>query len=235
MNFLQMVQEYCADVELDEGNPSSVDGQTGELARMVRDIRNANREIQLFITDWEFRRKTDFSGVTAASSNGVTITTPASGVSIITEYDEDSFWLNKTSSSPKQLEVIDYEKWRDELYIGTQTAGQPDNVIIMPDRTLKVYPTADAIYTITCDYFRTAVDFSTTGGGAEESVIPADFHRLIIVWAQLYYAKRESAPEYSDGVKWELDYLMERLKNSQAPDQKNAGRARTTPQAVRVR
>lgn len=231
--FLQLCQDYARDVELDEGFPSSVDSQTGELARMVRDIRQANAEIQLYITDWSFRRKTDLSGTTAASSNSVTISAP-SDTTIIAEYDKDSFWLDKTSASPKQLQTLDYEAWRNEYNIGTQTNSQPDYIIIMPDKSLNVWPQADATYTITGDYFRTVVDFSDTGGGNEYSVIPDDFHRLIVVWAQLYYSKREAAPEYSDGVKWELDYLLERLIINQAPDHSNSGRARTTPTPVRV-
>lgn len=234
LSFLELCQMYAGEVELDEGYPSSVDGQTGELARMVQDIRSANVDIQLALTDWKFRRKRDFVGTTASGSNAVTITTP-SDTEDIAAFDEDSFWLNKTSDSGQALDVIDYEEWRDYYEAGTQTSAKPDSIIIMPDNSLKCYPQADATYTISCDYFNAAVDFSASGGGAEYSVIPKDYHRLIVLWAQMhYYAKRESAFEFSEGSAAEYQFLWERLLASQAPDHQNAWKARTAPQRARA-
>ena len=231
--FLQLCQDYASEVGMDEGTPSSVDSQTGELNQLVKDIRAANIDLQLYIEDWEFRRKTDFSGVTASSSNDVTISVPTDSTTI-SSYDKGSFWINKTAATAKQLFFLEYKDWHQNYNVGVQTNGEPEFLIEMPDGSLKVWPTADGVYTITGDYFLTAVDFSASGGSAEYSVIPNDYHRLIVLWALIIYSKRESAPEYADGSAWERDYLLERLIANQAPGRENSNRAQTTVTAVRA-
>ena len=231
--FLQLCQDYASEVGMDEGTPSSVDSQTGELNQLVKDIRAANIDIQLYLEDWNFRRKTDFSGTTASGSNVVTIATPSDSTTI-SSYDKQSFWINKTAATAKQLPFLEYRDWYDNYNVGVQTNDEPEFLVEQPDGSLVVWPTADATYTITGNYFLTAVDFSASGGASEYSVIPDDFHRLIVLWALIIYSKRESAPEYADGSAWERDFLLERLIANQAPGRANSNRAQTERSVVRV-
>jgi len=236
MTFIELCQDYGRGVELDEGLPASVDGQAGELARIVRDIRQANLNIQLLFEDWTFRRKRDLVAVTAASSNDVTITTP-SDVDNIGAWDRDSFWINKTAATAYQPTIIEYEDWRDNYFVGTEQTrtSQPESIVIMPDLTLKTFPVANAVYNLTADYFHAAVDFSTSGGGAETSVIPGDFRRLIVLYAFRYYARRETAPEYIEQPWEEYDELMIAMIARCAPNHQQRARLKKKPGRCVVR
>lgn len=231
--FLELCQLHAQEMGLDSGYPASVDDQEGDLARIVQDIRNANIQIQDIHHDWKFLHKTDFSAVTAAGSNTLTISAPSSSSTIKT-YDEDSFWLNKTSSDGHPLEWVDYETWRDELNVGPQTSDEPNTITQLPSGALRVYPQADAVYTITCDYWRTAVDFSASNGGGEESVIPSDYHRLIVVFAQILYATRKDAPEIMAAAVAERKWLLDRIESHQLPGQRDRYRNNLTPKRVRA-
>lgn len=232
--FLELCQLHAQEMGLDSGYPASVDNQEGDLARIVQDIRTANLQIQEIHHDWNFLHKTDFSAATAASSNALSISVPASSSTIKT-YDEDSFWLDKTSANGHMLEWVPYETWRDSLNVGPQTNDEPNSITQLPSGALRVYPQADAVYTVTCDYWRTGVDFSASGGGTENSVIPAAYHRLIVVFAQILYATRKDAPEIMAAAVAERKWLLDRLESHQLHGQQDRYRNNLTPKRARPR
>ena len=70
---------------------------------------------------------------------------------------------------------------------------------------------------------------------SEVSIIPIEFHRIIVVRAKLIYAEREDAPEIMAGSSAEYDSLMSALEAGYLFGQEDGRQARVVrPRVMRV-
>ncbi|WP_020409806.1 hypothetical protein [Hahella ganghwensis] len=208
-NFLTL----CADLAREAGlmggaGPSSVTGQTGEAARLVNWIKQANIDIQRQFFDWKFLWVNHTVSLVAGSDDY-----PAP-----IEYH---YWQrDKFSINGSPVEVIEWENW-DQL--STAGEGQPYQVVIMPDGGLKVFPTPDKAYTLIAPYYRRPQVLALN---TDIPLIPESFHDLIWMRALIKYAHYESAPEVLERVQIEYPEGYEQLKASQLPDKYRYGASR---------
>ena len=96
------------------------------------------------------------------------------------------------------------------------TEGFIDRIILMPDQSLKFEPVPDGIYTINADYY---VRPTVLAANDDVSLIPEEFHRIIIGRAMILYANFESAPEIKDQGEEIYVEQLALLENDQLPNQ----------------
>lgn len=75
---------------------------------------------------------------------------------------------------------------------------------------LRLLPTPNAVESLTVRYYRTPVDFTAQGSGAEPD-LPADFHEPIAMWAASLAASREDEQETSAFFKRLFDEAVQAL------------------------
>jgi hypothetical protein len=204
-SYLELCQKFRAEVGIAGTGPSSVLNQTGMMSKIVNWIADADVAIQSKWTDWTFLW-TQFTDDTIADTKDV------SAPSDLGMWDTESFWIDY-STDPKQLEPMDYYEWRDVYPFNTDT-DEPTYYIIRPDKDLILYPTPDAVYTLTAEYWKTPTRMSAN---TDTSPIPVRFERIIIAQAKLYYAEYENAPEILESAFREYNELMTRLEATFLP------------------
>lgn len=209
--FLELVVDLHRESGAAGQAPTTVLNQRGEYNRLVNWVQEADLFIQDLWENWKFQRMT-YSEDTLLGVKQLPT------VSDVAWYDEATFKIlpsGETGYSP--MEVVEYDSIKSE--VRDTGSGTPYRVIIMPDNTLEVDGFPDGTHTITCDYYRNAVELS---GNDSISVIPPRFHKAILGYALMLYSNYENAPEiFKHGSEMYVPQLA-RLENSQLPNQFNS-------------
>lgn len=182
MTFLEMCELLRQECGI-AGTISSVTGQSGMHGRLVNYIKKANRKIQRRKTNWKFlwnEWSQSLSGLTGGDI------APPDGLGM---FDQTSFWVDAGTVDAFPLKWIDHKKWRDYYRHQYTEADQPALVTIKPNGRVAVLPVPSSDYTsktLTADYWRSPVELVSNG---QESIIPSQFHDLIVAQAKVYWAE----------------------------------------------
>jgi hypothetical protein len=208
MTFLEMVQKLHAKCGCAGSQPSSVTNQTGEARRLVNWIIDADQEIQLLWVTWKFLWAQDTGRNT--TNNVATLAKPAT----LAYWDFDTFRINGESID----DVVEYQKIRSEI-LDTTSRAQPSRVIVMPDKSLMFEPIPNGAYPFQADFYKVPVVLVAAN---DVSLIPVQFHNVVIGRAMMMYGNFEAAQEIkTDGAEIYSEFL-ERLENDQLPTEQNA-------------
>jgi len=193
--------------------PTTVIGQTGELARVVDWILTAYEYVQNLHTTWYFLQ-TDFSFSTVASTQNYTKTTLS--------LDNLGAWKTddvRVYSAVADETYLIYFPWSDfrfnYLYGSNRTLeGRPTVFTIKPDDSISLWPIPDAVYTVNGEYFKTA---QTMTLDASEPLIPTAY-QMIITWKalMLYGAYSGDNLAYHHGQN-EYQSILKKLELNQLP------------------
>jgi hypothetical protein len=177
MTYLELVQRLQSESGAG-GNPiQSLTGLRGTSARLVTWVREADLLLQHRWTDWKFLFAVSEAIVTADGARDY------AGNADLNQWVRDSLRING-----QPLELREY----NSALVDDGAKGEPVMAYMLPNRQLRLYPTPDAAYTITGEYYRRPVPMS---GAAAQSIIPLQFHEAI-VWQGLWlYANFENAQE----------------------------------------
>ena len=209
--FLELVQDLHRESGAAGSTPTTVVSQRGEYLRLVNWVKDADMYIQDLWENWKFMRK-EYSEETLVANRSLPTVQDAAW------YDEGTFKIIENGDTEENLiDVVEYDGIKAE--IRDTGSNVPYRVIIMPDNTLQVDPYPDAAHTIKCDYYRNAVEMT---GNTDTSLIPARFHKAIVGYALTLYAGYENAREIMDQGNRIFGQQMERLENSQLPNQFNS-------------
>lgn len=209
--FLELCQDYRAEIGIPGNGPVTTIGQIGELSRVVLDIQSADQDIKRQWQDWDFMWK-QFTTTTIIGSPWLTALKPAD----YRRYDLNSVWIDKGTNSAYNLEFVPYKTWKNDQGVGVIPSGTPTDFTVLPNGEIRVYPTPTQAHTVNADYWMKAARLSSN---SEESVVPEEYHRIIIVRAKIIYAEREDAPEIMAGASAEYDSLMSLLEADYLPAQ----------------
>ena len=181
-------------------------------------IARADNFVQTQWINWKFLRA-------AYNQNTVNAQITLPKPSNLATWDIETFFIRPvggtTVEDNEHIEVVEYDKIKSEIL--DITAGQPSRIIIMPDNSLKFAGTPNGAYPILADYYKTPV---TLAANTDVSLIPPEFHNVILGRALILYANFENAPEIkSQGTEIYSEYLL-RLENKELPNQ-NYSRYRT--------
>lgn len=203
MNFKELVSTLAREAGVSGGGSiSTVASPTGETARLVAWVRQADLDLQKLWIDWKFLWQS-FGIVTEAGRP---------------DYDAPLEWhwwdvdKARLDGQPMKQAIVEYELW--DGYEGEQP-GKPHRIVIMPNGSLKMLPTPDGIYNLSIPFYRKPVAMNKD---TDISVIPEPFHDAIWMRALLKYAYYESAPEVVERVKTEYADLVGALESHQLPN-----------------
>jgi len=209
-SYLELLQDLHREVGAAGTAPQGVTGLSGEAERLAGWIRQADNLIQLKYVNWKFLRNEFTTGNTTVQGTA-TMAKPVG----LRYWDYKSFTIIEPGGTEKYpIRAVEYDKIKRDILDTTE--GFIDRVIIMNDNSLKFEPVPDGIYTINADYY---VRPTLLAVSADESLIPEEFHQIIVGRAMILYANFESAPEIKDqGEEIYLEQLA-LLENDQLPNQ----------------
>lgn len=198
MTFLELCQELAVESEaFDDGNPASVEDQTGKLGRIVRFINVAWTSIQTAHSSWRWMQS-EFSESTSASTQRYS----GSADWGITRFDrflcrenwkEDRFTIYDPSIGVSDEGLLCCLNW-DEFYptytMGQQDANKPTHMSIDPAGQIAFWPVPDKAYTVRGPFMKSVQELLVNTDIPE---MPTRFHRLIVEAAfELFDTREES-------------------------------------------
>lgn len=207
MTYLELCQNYVGELGIAGGKgPAAVTGQTGELANVVRWIRDASLDIDSLWLDWSYLwRQYD---VTLNSNLPPPPAPPANNV--CRRWDRDSAWINYGTAAARKLPFRDFAEFK-QLTASGITAGTPSEFTVRPDNqiVLNHVPTAGTPFHI--EYWKQP---KVLVANDDVPDLPSEFHRQIICRAAIYYGNREAAPEIISGMEAEYVDRLEKLESA---------------------
>lgn len=221
--FLQLCQKLARESgTAPSGQPVSVVGQTGRLAKLVGWVSDCWVQIQDSRADWRFLRKQFLN----ALSIGTIAYTNLSWN--LTDWGE---WIGDRLDGPTEQPIsiydpaigtsdegplyqMDWPQFRALYLVGAQVNQRPANYAIGPDGSFNVGPPPDKAYAIHGEYRR---DSQVLTGNTDVPICPARFHDVIL-WRALrrLNARDEAAFAMSAAGVDELG-LMDSLARDQLP------------------
>lgn len=229
MTFLELCQKCCEKSGVIQGTlPASVAGQAGILLKIVNNVAEAWRRIQLEQSCWLWMRKewshalvidtvrytaTNF----AISDFGRWLTNaPMSAYQSITIYDPS---IGVSDEGP--LLEISWEQFRMLYLRGTQTAERPRHVSFDPQSKICFGPKPDKAYVVSGEYW-TAIEALTTD--SQVPSLPVDYHDIIWNRALMLLNEDEEATFLLGVSREEYHRLMSMLVVRKLPPMKTAFR-----------
>jgi len=203
MNLLQLVQALQRESGTGNQAISSVASLSGESLRLLNWVLQADLTIQSLVYDWLYLWVGDATAVTT----GIGVNTYA-GPSDLNVWDRESFFIDGTAVSV----VEDFDR---STFPRTAATGKPNSIYILPNNQLRVYPTPDAAYDITFDYWKKPVQMAVAN--TSESVIPSQFRYAIVFEALSYYATFENAQEAMAKASQGISTWLPKLEAHQKP------------------
>ena len=212
MTFLELCQTVRQEVGISGTGPSTVVGQEGQLKVMVDFVAEADYQIQALWHDWNFLWA-QYSSTLSTGTRAPATTKPTD----LGNLEMRSFYLDYTTDDSISLSTLSYVEWRADFRQGVATNDSPTYVVVQPDSSLIVDPPPDKAYTITADYWKTPTKMTAN---TDESVIPSQYHRIIVARAKTMWAEREEAPEILLGSSAEYQDLLDKLESQSLPGQR---------------
>jgi hypothetical protein len=226
VNYLSLCQDFVSQFGLAGGTgPTTVVNQTGELANVVRWIRDAELYLNNLWVDWRFLWLPYTGTIAAAASVPSAVTQPGVRVRLWETHKLKIRVASPLEPSWSTLAFLPRSQFERLYDPDVSTPGRPEAFTVMPDNTIQFDKSADVIYDVKGSYFRSPEPMTEN---EHLPLMPAEYHRLILVRACIMYADREDAPELVNGATAEYPDLLEKLEASQLEGQLNRRRS-TTP------
>ena len=205
MTYLELCRELVRELGIAGGTgPATVANQTGELANVVRWIRDGNDYINNLWRDWKF--------LWAEYDQNVTGVHPPMPVGVtVREWHRDSFWLQYGTAAGRKLVFQDWNVFRVAQSTGA-SVGTPTMFTIKPNNTLALNRPPPATVPLHAEYWKRP---DPLVNNADVPDMPAEYHRIIMVRAAIMYGNREAAGEIISGMEAEYTDLLEKLQSDQ--------------------
>ena len=217
--FLQFCQATRRACGLPGSGPTTVTGQVLQMEKVIEYVALADAEIQGKWFDWDFLHVSTWSSSTVINEPSVTAPTT------IGVWDEDSFYLDYSTSNYKKLPVLPHKDWRANYRQGVKVAQQPSHIVIMPDLSLILEPKPDAVYSLTADYWKRPVKMTAD---SDTSLIPEEYERIIVARAKVMYGEDIAAADLIISGQNEYDDLLDKLEAKYLPGQSRVRRSSDT-------
>lgn len=221
--YLELCQ-FCRQECTDSGSgPTTVVGQTGELGRYVKWIKDAWQELQVSRPDWRWPRKSFYvptvADTEAYAYNAAGLVDTVT-VAAITRW---SYWYRLTFKAYLQsdgvgteypLMWIEWDGFRRIYHYGTQNSQQPIHVSVDPTGKFTLGPKPNAVYIVSGDY---QLATQILALDADVPDMPADYHNLIVFDAMAKYGGKNVAVEAMVRANSEGGRLRMALELNQLP------------------
>lgn len=209
--YLQLCQNMSREVGIPGSGPSSVTPTAEEEVDIVRQIKDADLDVQIKWFNWNYLWSEHTTNTVSGTS---TISSPTD----IMQWNIDSVVYDPSSDNYQPLVFVEWKEYRDNYKFGVVESGTPEVFTVKPDNVIDVYPTPDSATSIKAEYWRTPTELSAD---SDVSAIPARFHRIIICRAKIFYGEQNDAPEVLSSAIAEFTDLLGKLEADQLPSQRN--------------
>ena len=212
--YLQLSQRLRQEAGLSGTGPTTVTSQTGEMRRIVDWVASAWLEIQSAHNQWNWMRA-DFSFSTVASQQAYTAA-EAGVASRFRAWELDGMGI-KTPASNDETELMRmaYFDFRRSYIIGPQSEARPVAVTALPNRSLALGYTPNAVYTVRGEYWKA---HQTLTVDADIPEMPTDYHEAVLYRALMMYARYAAASEVYEDANSKYLFWMNKLIHEQLPD-----------------
>jgi len=220
--FLQLCQTVGSESgTITDGKLTTVSGQTGRLAKVVRWTNRAWRNIQTAHAGWLWMRS-DFTGGTSEDTR----TYSGSDLGVSSRFgefiysgreDEGRYSIYKSAtgvSDERPLIYRPYDYFYAVLMRGTQTSGYPRYFTITPDNKLALHPIPDGEYKVKGPYRKDVQDLASD---SDEPEMPARYHDIIVDLALEFLTTFDEAPFQYPLVKLRRIAGFSELERDQLP------------------
>jgi len=178
------------------------------LKRTVDSISKANRSIQRRKTNWKFL----WNSWELTTVAGTSIYAGPTGLG---SFDETSFWKGVGTTDAQKVTFIKYKDFREVHRQAYITSDEVQFITLQPDGRVKLLPTpVSSGEIITGEYWRKPVDLTSD---AQISLIPEQFHDIIIARAKVYMAEMKSNNGWYQAGMVEFDDIYAQLKAHSLP------------------
>lgn len=199
MDFLTLCQRLRQETGISDSGPSSIDGQTGDLKRIVDWTNESWMRIQSSRQDWLYMWATATSALSVGNPE---FTLPATVENVIDVYVDNAI----------RLERIEYRDYRAQ-YRSLNT-GRPTVYAIRHDGVMVLNAIPDIAYSIDYEYFKTPAYMVN---GIDVPGLPERFHMLIVWGALAEYGMFDEAPELIQKGRLNYEQIMAELVLDQTP------------------
>lgn len=219
MTFLAIVQAAFRDSGIaGSAGPSTVLNQVGRNGDFVRWVKEAYEEIQNDRKDWNFLWHQGTFNLAAADATYA----PVADFGItagVGAWEEHRAYNYVASVGEASRMFMTYIPWSQFMYLPITTPGQPSMWSVDPNGNARYYPTPNQALKVVHEYWENPSEF-TTGTGADDAVpvLPARFHRLIVIKAVMLYARFNKDWSLFDQMEREYEDVCSRLRTNQLPD-----------------
>lgn len=210
MTYLELCRNYVQELGIAGGTgPAAVTGQTGELANVIRWIRDAGIYIDNLWMDWSYLwREYDVSVTTSA------VPMPALPANApVKTWDRGSMWMSYGTAAARRLTYVPWDEWRVML-AGGITSGIPSEFTEKPNRSLVLNHVPPSPLPFHAEYWRQPRALEANDDVPD---LPEQWHRIIICRAAIMYGNREAAGEIISGMEAEYADTLEKLQSDQIP------------------
>jgi hypothetical protein len=190
MNYLQL----CRDLILEagySGNMVTTENQSGQFARVVKWIRQADIDLQNEHDDWTFMDREFMFHTTVDQSRYTLEDLAALDVENVGAWDRDKMLVTDAYGRSSKLFSADFRLFHHRFETSMIQAARPNFFAVLPEGGLVLGPTPDAEYEITGWYRIAAVPLAED---EDVPLIPEPFHQAIVWKALTYYGANEEAP-----------------------------------------
>jgi hypothetical protein len=221
MNRLSLAQRLASEATGSTG-PTSTLNQTYESGRLVNWIDDAYRHVQTLFTNWQFLRRNFTFHTLPHIQTYDKVTIPLPELSL---WIPDTLKVYKTAAGVGTEIELQYWNWDDFRRIYLYGANQlvenmPVYFTIKPDKSLMFWPTPEADYTISGEYYMRAQKMLDDD---DEPVFAEEYQLIIVWWAlQLYAGFANASEKYATG-KEQYGIILQKLTLDQLPEVKLAG------------
>jgi hypothetical protein len=211
MNFLDLCKRAHTESGLSGAGPSTVIGQTGVTARMIRYVEREWRRIQGLHDHWYFMR----NQVSVSTVIGQREYDPAVDW-LIDDFDLPYTDTFKFTDNTGKLRFIDWNTWTASNYdvASVVQPGKPGAFTWSPQLEIITDRNPDAAYQIQLEYHRAPQSLVMD---TDVPIMPARFHDLIVYAAVMRFAKFDKDMELLQTATTDYEEWLSKLENSQLP------------------
>jgi hypothetical protein len=125
------------------------------------------------------------------------------------------FWDTSTIRIPANGTNLAYLRYdKKKLDPAAATLGEPYAITVLPNQTLRLFSTPDAVYGMSIEYWRSPTVLTNN---SDEPSIPLQFRDIIVYKALEFYAKYESADEILLQARDDFNMRMKQLEAREMP------------------
>lgn len=217
----QKLRQECSD---NGTGPSTVVSQTGEARRWVDWVADYWTELQNEQETWRWMRKSftvpTVSGTGTYAYNATSLVDTVSNAAVTRwakwYFETFTCYLQSVGvGTERELVWLDWDTFRREYRVGTQTDSTPIHVSQDPTGSFVLGPKPNAVFVISGDY---QIGPQTLAADADVPEMPTRFHHLLVYGAMIKYGGFRIATEAMVRAKTEGTRLKRALERDQLPE-----------------